>query len=204
VLLLCLVDIRFRVTSSGGYMDFKQLSFVGSIVVAIAAAAVATWAGSRRLPLAVSGVALALGWVVAAVIQDRREIHQTTPQVTAEMFQLRSWANQLPRGASIRVDVPPSGYQLWAVYMLGSHPVDSPTPLLYTTYAHAPYGVRADYSVSFRFYPSAGGPPRRYPTPAHAVNPPLSANGQFVLRKIDWPRRLASVRDTSSQALVEP
>jgi hypothetical protein len=120
------------------------------------------------------------------------------------MFQIRSWANRLPRGASVRVDIPPTGVQLWAVYMLGAHPVDSPTPILNTTYAHAPLGVRADYSLSRDYSISASGRVRRFPRPPFAQNPPLFENDQFVLRRIVWPARYASIPDTSSQTLVEP
>ena len=104
----------------------------------------------------------------------------------------------------MRLDIPPSGYQLWAVYMLGSHPVDSPTPVLNTTYAHAPYGVRADYSLSLHYYRTPAGQYTSYPKPAFAVNPPVYADVQFVLRTIVWPKRLHKIPDTSSQTLVEP
>lgn len=204
VLALSLVDVRFRVASSGAYMDFKQLSFVGAIVVAMAAATVATWVISRRRAALAVGASLVLAWAAAAAMQDRREILNTEPQVTPQMFQLRSWANRLPPRASVRVDIPPSGYQLWAVYMLGAHPVDSATPIVGTTYAHAAFGFRADYSVSLRFYAAADGRIKRYPTPALAQNPPLFENIQFVVRKIAWPARFERIPDTSSQRLVEP
>ena len=204
ILALCLVDVRFRLASSGSYMDFKQLSFVGALVVAIAAATTATWLSSRRRAAIGLGAALALAWIVAAAVQDRREIVGTDAQVTPAIFQLRSWAARLPRGASVRVDVPPSGVQLWAVYMLKPHPVDSPTPVLHTTYAHAPWGVRADYSVSPHYELVAGGRVRRFPKPVFAQNPPLFANVQFVVRRIVWPARLEKFPETSSQTLVEP
>jgi hypothetical protein len=201
VFALCLVDVRFRLVSSGAYMDFKQLSFVGAVVLAIAVAAVSGLLSSRRSLVAVAGVVLVASWTAAAAVQDRREILSTEAQVTPGMFQIRSWANRLPRGASVRVDIPPSGTQLWAVYMLGARRVDSPTPILSTTYAHAPFGVRADYSLALRTYP---GTKRPFPTPAFAQGQPLFESDQFVLRRIVWPARYASIPDTSSQTLVEP
>lgn len=205
VLALCLIDLRFRTTSGGAYMDFKQLSFVGAVVVALAASSVAAMLGSASRALAAAGLVLAGAWSAAAVIQDRREILRTGPQVTDEMFQLRSWARRLPPRASVRIDIPPSGTQLWAVYMLGDHPVDSPTPLLYTTYAHASFGWRAEYSLSLRYQLNANPRVRRLVAPSgFAVDPPLFENAQFVLRKISWPARYSSVSDTSSTALVEP
>lgn len=205
LLVLCLVDVRFRVASSGAYMDFKQLSFVGALVLTVAAAAVTRWLSSRRAPVVAAALALGVGWLVAATNQDHDEIVQTHAQVTPEMFQLRSWAGRLlPRGASVRLDIPPSGVQLWAVYMLGAHPVDSPAPVLGTTYAHAAFGFRADYSVGLAFYVAADGKIKRFPRLAYARNPPLARNAQFVLRRIVWPARLDNVPDTSSQRLVEP
>jgi hypothetical protein len=149
---------------------------------------------------------VALGWGVAAAVQDRREIVGTQPQVTPQLFEIRAWAARLPRRASVRIDIPPSGTQLWAVYMLGSHPVDSIVPVTYTTYAHAPYGWRADYSLALRYYPVPGrdGRPRRFPRPPFAQNPPLAQNDEFLLRRIVWPTRLASTPKTASQTLVEP
>jgi hypothetical protein len=119
------------------------------------------------------------------------------------MFQIRAWASRLPKGASVRVDIPPSGVQLWAVYMLGAHPVDSPSPVLNTTYAHAPYGWRADYSLSLRYDPVPGrdGRPRRFPRPLYARNPPVAESHQFVLRRIAWPAHLAATPQTASQTL---
>ncbi len=203
-LVLALVDVRFRLASTGAYMDFKQLSFVGALVLTLAAAAATAWITSRRAGVLAAGLALAAGWSAAAALQDHAEIIQTDAQVTPQMFQLRSWANRLPRRASVRVDIPPTGVQLWAVYMLGAHPVDSVAPLLGTTYAHAVYGVRADYSLALTFYVDARGQIRRYPKPVFARNPPLFRNIQFTLRRIVWPARLDWIADNSSQTLVEP
>lgn len=214
---LVLVDIRVRLASDGAYMDFKQLAFVGTLVLAIAAAGVTGLvaggvaalrdaSGRRHLALAGGAALAALGWAVGAGVQDHHEIMGTNAQVTPEMFQIRTWAAHLPPQASVRVDIPASGVQLWAVYMLGAHPVDAPDPVLYTTYAHAPYGWRADYSLALRFYPvpGPGGRPRRFPLPPVARNPPLAENDQFVLRRIGWPARLDSTPQTASQTLVEP
>ncbi len=217
VLVMVLVDIRVRLTSTGPYMDFKQLSFVGALVLTLAASGVAMllaqgaralrgFLDRRHLALAGGAMLVGLGWAAAAVAQDHREIVQTQPQVTTQLFQIRAWAARLPAGASVRVDIPRSGTQLWAVYMLGAHPVDAPDPVLYTTYAHAPYGWRADYSLALRYYPAPGpdGRPRRFPRMPYAVNPPIAGNDQFVLRRIAWPKRLDSYPDTASQTLVEP
>jgi hypothetical protein len=200
---LILLDLRFRLASTGAYMDFKHLSFVGLIVIALAASAGARlvfW-GSRRMQ--VLAVVLAAAWSAAALVLVGREARLSGEQVTPQLFQIRSWAARLPRGASVRVDVPPSGWQLWAVYMVGDHPVDSPAPVLSTTYAHARYGIRADYALELRHDLGTG---RREPPLLYAQNPPLFENSVFVLRRVRWPQRgrYAAVRDTSSTELVEP
>ncbi len=203
--LLCLLDLRFRLASTGAYMDFKHLSFVGVLVVALAACTVARWISSGLRAWMAAGVVVAVGWGVAAGWKDHREIAFNREQVTPEMFQIRQWAAQLPAGASVRVDVPPSGVQLWAVYMLASHPVDALQPVGYTTYAYAAPGLRADYSLSLRYYPSSDPRVRRpFPAVGFAQDPPLFANDQFAVRRILWARRYDYIPDTSSLRLLGP
>jgi hypothetical protein len=203
---LCLLDLRFRLVSSGAYMDFKHLSFVGTLVLTLAAAAVMRliWSG-RRAPV-LAGAALTLAWTGAALAQDRSDGFLLPQQVSPQMFQIRQWAALLPPGSSVRVDIPAhgvGGFQLWAVYMLGSHPVDSPTPVLGTTYAHANYGVRADYSLSLRYYPNANPAIKiPYPPKLYAVNPPLFENSTFVVRRIVWPRKYDWIPDSALQRLI--
>jgi hypothetical protein len=202
---LCLLDLRFRLAGDGAYMDFKHLSFVGALVLTLAATGVTRLLSERRGLALAGGAVLALAWAGAAVVQGHRESVNTPQQVNAAMLQIRQWAARLEPDASVRVDIPPSGVQLWAVYMLGRHPVDSLDPVVGTTYAHAAYGGRADYSLSLRYTPSAiPGRVRPYPRPPFAVNPPLARNYQFVLRRIRWPRRLSAYPDTASERLVEP
>ena len=119
------------------------------------------------------------------------------------MFQIRQWSARLPPGATVRVDIPVSGTQLWAVYMLGDRPVDTPTPVVHTTYAHANLGFRADYSLSVR---SLLIDHRYVPVPArlYAVDPPVFENSMFVLRRIVWPKRYKNIPDTASVRLVQP
>jgi hypothetical protein len=202
---LCLLDLRFRLAKTGAYMDFKHLAFVGALIVALAACTLARLVSSGSRRWVIAGVLLALAWTGEATYRDHRETVYSGQQVTPEMFQIRDWAKRLPPGASVRVDVPPSGYQLWAVYMLGNHPVDAPHPVIFTTYASAPPGVRADYSLSLRYYLNPN-PAIKKPVPAvgFAVNPPLFENNTFVLRRIAWPRKYDYYPDTSSTRLIEP
>jgi hypothetical protein len=205
---LCLLDLRFRLVSSGTYMDFKHLSFVGTMVLTLAASAVVRLLWSRRALLLGAGAVLAVVWIGAALVLDRSDAISQGDQVTAAEFQLRDWAARLPAGASVSVDIPPEhggGVQLWAVYMLGDHPVNSPTPVIGTTYAYAAKGGRADYSLDLRYYPN-GNPNIKVPFPPGfgTVGPPVFENSQFVLRRIVWPKKLDWYPLTASTKLVEP
>lgn len=202
--LLCLLDLRFRLDAQGAYMDFKHLSFLGPLVLTVAAAGLARWASAGRAPAIVAAAALTAGWVAVALPLAHREMLANQTQVDPELFAVRQWADALPRGASVRVDIPPSGLQLWAVYMLGSHPVDTPTPLLDTTYAHAIYGLRADYSLSQRYASTTDGTARPAPRPLFAAGRPLRSNDQFQLWRIAWPKKLDQIPSAASQTLVEP
>jgi hypothetical protein len=175
-------------------------------VLTLAAAGVARCVAAPRRGLAAAGVLIAVIWTGAALADARREAFATGEQVNPEMLQIRSWAARLPPGASVRVDVPPSGDQLWVVYLLGSHPVDAPQPVLHTTYAHATFGLRADYSLALRYRPTKDP---RHPVAispqGFAVGPPVFQNDRYVLRRIAWPRtgKWASFPRTASDKLVE-
>ncbi|HWF54500.1 MAG TPA: hypothetical protein VG223_07740 [Solirubrobacteraceae bacterium] len=204
---LCLLDLRFRLASSGAYMDFKHLSFVGAVVLTLAASAVMRllWSDARRLALA--GAALLAVWAAAAIVQDRRDGFLLPQQVPAQMFQIRAWMNALPTGATIRVDIPPSGQQVWATYMVGAHPVSSSDPIRGTTYAYANGSYRADYALALRYNPKYG-PTSRVPlAPEYfASGPPVFENSHYVLRRVVWPKTgpFASDTDNSSDILHEP
>ena len=204
---LLLLDLRFRLTASGTYMDFKHLSFVGLLVLTLAFSALCAAASRRGHALRWVAVIALLAWTGTALALDHRDARAQDEQVTPELLQIRQWAAALPPGASVRVDIPPTvgGLQLWAVYMLGSHPVDSYEPLKRTTYAYATPGFRADYSLSLSRYPSVTpGAGRPFPQPKYTLDPPVFENDAFVLRRISWPRRFDGVAQTASQRLVEP
>jgi hypothetical protein len=78
----------------------------------------------------------------------------------------------LPADSSIRLDMQP-GAQLWAAYMLASHPLCSQRPLSDTAYPHPPLSRAADYVV-VRFL-------RR---PFDAVGAPLMQNKEFRVYKL--------------------
>ena len=202
---LCLLDLRFRLDRQGAYMDYKHLSFVGALVLTLAATGVTRLVdggtGRLRSRLAVrgglgvlAGFVLGLGWAVPALTQGHREMLSSQPQVGPELFQVRQWAQTLPPGSSVRVDVPPSGLQLWAVYMLSPHPVDASSPVLYTTYAHAVYGLRADYSLSLSYVVGPSG--RRATGPASAARGGPAAAPQRSVPAVADPLARAAALDS--------
>jgi hypothetical protein len=200
---LCLLDLRFRLVASGAYMDFKHLSFVGTLVLTLAAASVMRMLLAADRRVLVAGAVLLVAWGVAAFVQDRRDGFLLPQQVDAQTFQIRAWMAKLPATASVRVDIPPSGVQLWAVYMLGSHPACSLEPILGTTYAHVALGGKADYALALRYDP-AYGPTSRVPEPPRwwAAGSPVFENSRYVLRRVELPARYAAARSTCSQRLV--
>jgi hypothetical protein len=189
--LSALADLRLRLDDTGAYYDYKHLSFVGPIAICLAVAGVAWLAGRRRpAPVALAAVAVA-AWTGATAWQTRDEVRGTLEQVPERMLALRGWSRDLPPGASVRLDVAPSGFQLWAAYFLSEHPLNSPTPVVYTTYPHVASGTRADYSLALappvaRRLAGAGSPPP--PVPPGAAPRPVRANALYVLRRIVRPR----------------
>lgn len=175
-----LVAFRLRLSDSGPYFDFKHGSFVGMLVLVVAAAGlVRTFEETRRTWLRVVAAALAVTWAALAVGELRTGIRDTPPQVTAAMLDLRGWTARLPATASVRLDVPASGTQLWAAYMLSPRRLTALDPVSGTTYPHVPWGVRATYSLTWR-RPGTLSPP----VPQDARGDVVRHNRDFSLWRI--------------------
>jgi hypothetical protein len=140
-------------------------------------ACAATGAGrlrSRGGAFAVAG-ALALGLLVlGATASARDELRVTYDQLYPALLELRQWDRDLPAGRSVRIDVPPSGVQLWAAYMLAGRPVCALDPLRNTSYPHPRPSRRADYVLG----------DRALGRPAGAIGRPVRANAQFALYRM--------------------
>ena len=180
-----LVDVRLRLSSAGTYVDFKHLTFVGLLALALAVAG-GMWLLEQKRGWAVAGMVGLLALVAAAAVNARDELATTREQVTTAMIELRSWSAQLPRGASVRLDIPISGFQAWAADFLQPHPLVSPAPLGDTEAPHVRYGQRAQYSLAL-----TSGLNRSFmrdhiwvPPTRDVVEPPVRSNPQFVLRKV--------------------
>lgn len=181
VVVTALVGVYFRARGEGQLFFFKDLAFLGPYVLVLALVALAALVASRRRIAVAAGVAGTAAVLVVVPIGASREIDATYAQATPQVLELAAWDRQIPRDASIRNDVPPSGFQLWADYMLHDHPLSALAPLG-GFFPHPPFGWRADYALTFR----------PQPRPLDAVGRrPVRANAQFELWRVrdpqSWP-----------------
>jgi hypothetical protein len=165
-----LCTLEFRARRYGYYFHFKTLAFIGPIAVCCAAV------GLGRLRV-VGAVALFL-WIAGATTLANNELGITYNQLSASMLGLRGFTAGLPPRASIRLDVPPDGRQLWVAYMLAPARLCSEEPLVNTSYPHVPVSRKADYIVVDDL---PGGQIVRTAPPFDAIGPPLRRNAQFAL-----------------------
>jgi hypothetical protein len=165
-----LVGVYFRLRGQGQLFYFKDLAFLGPYVLMLALVGLSALITSRRWALVAAGVAGVGAALVIVPIGASQEIDQTYAQATPQVLQLAGWDRTLPRGATVRLDVPPSGWQLWAAYMLHDHPLSALAPLG-GFFPHPPLGRKADYVITFR----------PQPRPADAFGRPLYRNSQYEL-----------------------
>jgi hypothetical protein len=169
VLFTALIGVYFRERTDGQLFFFKDLAFVGPYVVLLALVAVGWLVSSRawrRAAVGLAGVAAALIVIPAGAGQ---EVNVTFPQANKYVMQIRTWNRELPRGSSVLVDIYPSGWQIWASYMLTDHPLSTPTPL-FGIFPHPAIGDKAEYLIAMRIKP----PPRWA-----VVGKPILSNPQF-------------------------
>jgi hypothetical protein len=120
------------------------------------------------------GPAFTVVLVLFAVASARDEVRETGLQLGKPTIELSEWAQALPPGSSVRLDMfPPQ--QLWGAYFLASLRVCSETPLLETDYPHVVRSRKADYIVVTR---DRG-------RPADATGEPLRVNEGYELYAMD-------------------
>nr|MBA3300142.1 hypothetical protein [Thermoleophilaceae bacterium] len=185
-----LMALSFKLRTYGEYFLFKTLAFLGPIVVIVAVVGLGRLAGgaSRRLAFVGAGGLAVLA--LAFLGGTRNEIERFPMQVPPEIFALRGWADKLPPGASIRLDVPPTGEQLWVSYMLHERPLSSLVPILGTSYPAIPYSRKADYVIVAD----------EVPRPGVATGPVLLRNDEYRLYKM----RAIPGADRSSRNRIQP
>jgi hypothetical protein len=183
------IAIYFRLRTDGQLFYFKDLAFLGPYVLLLALVALgglATSATRARAGLGVVGIAAAAALVP---VSAAREIDTTFDNATPSILALHSWDRALPRGTSVRIDVPPGGAQLWTTYMFNDHPLSAVNPLK-PFFPHPPRGRKADYVIALR----------TQPTPADAIGAPLFSNAQFELWRMN---PAVPGPDISSRQLVD-
>ena len=173
VVVTALIGVYFRVRGEGQLFYFKDLAFLGPYALILALMGLAALTSSRRRLAAAAGVAGVAGALAVVPVGAGREINVTFLQATPQVLGLAAWDRALPRDASIRIDVPPSGWQLWADYMLHDHPLSALAPLG-IFFPHPPVGRKADYALTFR----------PQPRPADAFGRPVQQNGQYELWRL--------------------
>jgi hypothetical protein len=186
-----LAGAYFRRREFGWYFEFKTLAFVAPLLVTCAAVG----ASRLRLPgrLRLVGPLLLALLLVSAQASGRQEVTGTATQLTRGIVELREWDRELPRNASVRLDIKPPE-QLWAAYMLSRHRVCSQSPLLGTAYPRVEYSQKADYLLYQRKLYQAIGPP------VDASGPPLRSNSLYLLYRA---RRDLGGRDRCSRRMVQ-
>ena len=185
-----LVAVYFRAREYGDLIHFKDLSFFAPFALATAVVYLVELVQSRRgASLVAAGAALA-ALAVALVVGTRDQIAVTYAQLTGDMLQLREFSDELPADASIRIDLAPNGYQLWARHMLHEHPLSASRPLARTIFPHPPRGRKADYVLAAT---------SREPSP-DVVPPPVFSNGTYAIYRM---RPDVPGPDRSSLVLVD-
>ena len=186
VVATALIGVYFRERFDGQLFFFKDLAFVGPYVLMLALVAVAGLATSRAWRRAVIGLVGIAAALIVIPAGAGREVNATYPQANQYVLELRTWDRELPRGSSVLVDIYPSGWQIWASYMLVHHPLSTPTPL-YGIFPHPAIGGKAKYLIALRIKP----PPK-----ASVVGPPVLSNAAFAVWRMNprWPGRDLSVR----------
>ncbi len=170
-----LVGAYFRLRGQGQLFYFKDLAFLGPYVLILALVGLAALLSARRRPLMIAAAAATTALLVILPIGTGYEIDNTFDQATRSVLDLSSWDHAVPRSASIRIDIPPLGWQLWAAYMLHDHRLSALTPLG-GFFPHPPFGRKADYILTFRALQG---------TPVDAVGQPQLQNAEFELWRMN-------------------
>lgn len=151
----------------GYYFHFKLLAFTAPLLIACAAV------GIERLRNRWLRAALLTAFVATAFFAALDETRHTFEQTNATTQQLLTWNRNLPRAASIRLDIAPNR-QLWGAYMLYGHPLCTQVPLLGTDYPHVPIARHADLVMV-----QTGMRP-----PFDSTGPPVRRNSEYTIYRL--------------------
>jgi hypothetical protein len=178
-------------TARGGDLFvFRALGFLGitsALVAGVGAGLLVTDAERRPRLL---GRAATCVIVLASLAGVYKLLHRASPTVTPAVYEVRSWGKDLPRTASVRIDVGAIVLQQWSGYMLGDRPLSDSHPLLFF-FPHPPVSRRADYLIA----------DSHAPRPVDAAGGAIERNERFALYRA---RRGVPGPDYSSRRLVDP
>ena len=176
-----LAALYLRARGQAELFYFKDLTFAGPLVLTLAVVGLAMTTRARWIALALLFAAVTYG--------TSRQVDNTFEQLTPGLLSVRDWDRELPARQSIRIDVPPSGWQLWSWYMLAGHRVSARRPL-FDVYPHPPQSRRADLVLVQRWQ----GRPR------DAIGRPVKQNPEYLLFRL---KPNLPGPDYSSRALTE-
>jgi len=171
----------FALVDNGHYFYFKILSIAGPLIVT---AAVVALSRLPWRPVAVGAIALLS---VTTALGTREELDGAYDQLTRQIVELREWSDELPEGASVRLD---SHFQLWHSYMLSDRPVGSSRPI--RSFPYPPFSFGGDYALIET---------TQRPPPDAATDEPLFANDALELWKITSRFKGKTYPDFSSRRL---
>lgn len=182
--------LMFKLRDNAELFYFKVLGFTGPLCLGLAVAGIVTLARRSRGAL-VGGLALLAVLGATVALNARRELSVTYAYASRPVLDLRDWAQELPPGATVRIDVNPTGYQLWAWYLLEPHPVSATRALITSFFPFPNVGTKGDFVLR-----ETGEPP-----PPYAKLPPVHSNVLWTLYRM--PRDVPGF-DTSSRDTIEP
>jgi hypothetical protein len=180
-----LAGLYVRLRENGELFWFKDMSFVGPLVLLLAIVGLASLRG--RVAQASGLLAVAL-LTVALFDGSRREIAGTYELGSLNVLEIREWGKEIPTDKTIRIDVLEGAWQLWSWYLLPDHKVSASRPL-YGFFPHPPRGLRGDYALIRREDDNV--PPDR-------IGGPVFSNREFAIYRI----RPNEIPLTATQALV--
>ncbi len=165
----------FRIRTHGQYFEFKVVAFLLPLLLTAAAVQLGAFAQGLRTRSALGAATGAAAILIAMGTGLGKEIRETPAQAPQATFELRDWAQRLPAGASIRLDVA-DDRQLWGGYMLATHPLVAQRPIVGTTYPAPPQGRKADYVLADARAPRSGS--------RDTTGPPVFENGRYRIYRM--------------------
>lgn len=163
-----LAALYFRPREYGWYFHYKALAFAAPLGVAVGAA------GLARIKWPWVSAIMLIFLIGASRDGAAQEIGRTFDQLPKSLLELERVDAALPAAASVRLDMPADGRQLWAGIILSGQPLCSQRPVLETSYPHVPVSRKADYVLV----------DDDWRKPFDAVGPPVLTLDRYLLYRM--------------------